>query len=76
MAQHRWQARELAVTPEMIAGAETYNEIATTGPFIDDRGQFWGPQRSDDYLPQLRSALQVQWTCSRLFRAARRTSRG
>jgi|CXWL01.1.fsa_nt_gi MoaA/NifB/PqqE/SkfB family radical SAM enzyme len=65
MAEPRWRKYELEVTPEMIEGVERYNAVTTTGNFIDDRGRFWSQERSDDYLPSLRTGLQIQWTYSK-----------
>ncbi len=61
----RWRKYEMDVTPEMIEGVERFNAISTTGNIIDDRGRFWGQERPDDYLPTLRSGLQIQWTYSK-----------
>lgn len=62
----RWANAELAVTPDMIAGVEAYNNVLLTGNFIEDRGLFWNQETGDDYLPSLKSGLQVQWTFSKL----------
>ena len=66
MSSNPWKRYELEVTPEMIAGVEEYNDVLVAGDFIEDRGIFWNQENGDDYLPSLRSGLQVQWTFSKL----------
>ena len=61
-----WKRLELEVTPEMIAGVEEYNDVLVASEFIEDRGIFWNQENADDYLPSLRSGLQIQWTYSKL----------
>jgi MoaA/NifB/PqqE/SkfB family radical SAM enzyme len=50
----------------MIAGVELYNETLVSPGYIEDRGYYWNQERGDDYLPSLKSGLQVQWTYSKL----------
>ncbi len=66
MSETNWKKYELEITPEMIAGVEEYNDLIVSRSFIDDRGIFWNQDSGDDYLPSLRSGLQIQWTYSKL----------
>ena len=61
-----WKRYELEVTPEMIASVEDYNDVLVASEFIEDRGIFWNQDNTDDYLPALKSGLQIQWTYSKL----------
>jgi MoaA/NifB/PqqE/SkfB family radical SAM enzyme len=62
----QWKKYELEITPEMIAGVEEYNDVLLSPSFVDDRGIFWNQEHADDYLPSLKSGLQIQWTYSKL----------
>lgn len=66
MSNSRWSRLELDITPDMISGVEEYNDALVTRDFIDDRGVFWNQETGDDYVPSLRSGLQVQWTYSKI----------
>ena len=66
MLEEPWKKYEVDITPEMIAGVEEYNDVLVSSSFIDDRGIFWNQEHADDYLPALKSGLQIQWTYSKL----------
>jgi len=61
-----WTKYELDISPDMIAGVEAYNDLLLSSSFVDDRGIFWNQDTGDDYLPSLKSGLQIQWTYSKL----------
>lgn len=51
----------------VMDGVMSYLERLVTPDYLDNRGLYWGAEDSlpDDYIPYLRSGLQVQWTFSR-----------